>query len=410
MMLETVREYAQERLDADLGYQTLRQRHARYYLMLAETAEPHLTGPQQTLWLNRLKADYENIRTALSWALECGETETFARLCGALWRFWFVRGYWSEGQQWLESALTSNAMVPVSVQIRVLVGASAFALYQNDHVRSKSLIQAGLNLRPELGDNQGIANSLIELGTLYSDQGDYEQAFVCFEECLKIRQSIGDWQGVASVLNNMGNMTQDLIRSSEFYLESLRLRRMLEDQQGIAASLNNLGLNAYYQDDYAQSATLLSQSLEIFQNLNDQLGIANALSNLGQVALVQGDIERATGYLTRSLALFCTLNNRQGIAECLEQLAGANLANVDIEVSVQLLGAAEALRDKIGVPLTTVERVFYEWIVDSARTRMDPELFRIAWATGRTLSLERAVAQALGEDESRAVLRLSHHA
>jgi tetratricopeptide (TPR) repeat protein len=174
--------------------------------------------------------------------------------------------------------------------------------------------------------------------------------------------------------------------------------------------LNNLGLNAYYQDDYAQSATLLSQSLEIFQNLDDQLGIANALSNLGQVALVQGDIERATGYLTRSLALFCTLNNRQGIAECLEQLAGANLANVDIEVSVQLLGAAEALRDKIGVPLTTVERVFYEWIVDSARTRIDPELFRIAWATGRTLSLERAVAQALGEDESRAVLRLSHHA
>jgi predicted ATPase/Tfp pilus assembly protein PilF/DNA-binding XRE family transcriptional regulator len=399
-MLETIHEYALELLEADGEAEMLRQRHAIYCLALAEQAGPELTGARQAEWLARLEQEHDNLRAALGWAFGAANIEIAARIGGALWRFWFVSGRWSEGRQWLERALTSASGLPASIRLPLLIGASGLALYQNDYTRAQLLGEAGLMLQRELGDQQGIAAFLIELGTIFMDQGDYARALVYYEECLTIRRSLGDQQGVAIVLNNLGNIAQDQgdrSRSRELYKESLALRQALGDLQGIAGSASNLGLDAYYQGDYEQAMTLYTQSLELFHKLGDQNGEANVLSNLGQVASAQGDIPQATAYLTRSLELFRSLNSRSGIAECLERLAAVAMARASTARTIRLLAAAEALRESIHVPPTPAERVVYEQVVSAVHRHVDPAAFALAWAAGRALSLEQAIAEALDD-------------
>jgi predicted ATPase/transcriptional regulator with XRE-family HTH domain/Tfp pilus assembly protein PilF len=397
-MLETIREYALEQLEASGEAGALRQQHAVYYLVLAEQAAPELTGPQQMAWFDRLEREYDNLRAAFGWALGTAQIEIAARIGGTLWRFWLVCGRWSEGRQWLERVLASGGGLPASIRVQLLIGASGLALYQSDYGRAQALSEAGLMLQRELGDQQGSAAFLIQLGTVFSDQGDYARALVCYEECLAIRRFLGDQQGVATVLNNLGNIAQsqrDFSRSQELYEESLALRRALGDSQGIAASASNLGLNAYYQGDHEQAMLLYLQSLELFQKLGDQNGEANVLSNMGQVASMQGAHTQAIAYLTRGIELFRSLNSRMGIAECLEHTAGVVAAQAQSVRAARLLGAAEVLRDTIQVPLSAAEHAVYEQVVDAARGQIDQATFAAAWAAGRALSLEQAIAEAL---------------
>jgi tetratricopeptide (TPR) repeat protein len=205
---------------------------------------------------------------------------------------------------------------------------------------------------------------------------------------------------VAAALNNLGNIAQsqnDFARAQDLYSESLGLARSLDDKIQIASTLGNLGLNAHYQDDCEQATTLYRQSLELYQKLGDQHGEANVLSNLGEIASAQGDIGQARAYLTRSLLLFRTLNSRSGVAECLERLAGIATTQSEGMRAAQLLGAAETLRDTIGVHLSAADRPRYEQVVTVTRMQIDPATFAAAWAAGRALTLEQAIAYALQE-------------
>jgi predicted ATPase len=255
MMLETIREYALERFESSGEAELLRQQHAEHYLALAEHTAPELTSPQQEIWLDRLEREYDNLREALAWALGAAQIAVAARICAALWRFWLVRGRWSEGRQWLESVLPALATLPASIQSHVLHGASVLAVNQNDYARAKPLSEAALIRQREIGDQRGIALSLTVLAWVCTDQGDHAQALIYYEECLNIHRLLGDQQGVAIVLNNLGNIAQsegDYVRAHRLFGESLVLYRAQADQLGLARVGNNLGLNAYYQGDYKQ--------------------------------------------------------------------------------------------------------------------------------------------------------------
>jgi predicted ATPase len=320
-LLETIRQYGAEKLRGAGEEGALRARHRDWYLALAEEAEPELRGPRQGEWLVRLAEEHENLRAALVWTSEQEEGEAGLRLGAALWWFWMVRGYMTEGRARLATLLGSaGAAARTAARARALNGAGALAQCQGEYEAARALYEESLAIRRELGDQHGIADSLNNLGILASDQGEYEAARALYEESLAIRRELGN-------------------------------------QQGIAGSLNNLGNVAYSQGEYEAARALNEESLAICRELGDQRGIAYGLEGVAAAAGAQGQPERAA----------------------------------------LIFGAAEALREVLGAPLTPSDRAEYDRYVAAARAALDEAAFAAAWAEGRALPLDQAIAIALDE-------------
>ena len=359
MMLVTLHEYATERLEGSGEAEALRRRHAEYYLALVEEAEAALTGPEQGAWLERLEAEHDNLRAALRWAEESREAETGLRLGGALWRFWYVRGYYSEGRELL-SQLLGLATGRTAARAKALNGAGALAQWQGDYATARSLFEESLAIRQELGDKRGIASSLNNLGVVAYGQSDYEAARSLFEESLAIIRELGDRRRIAYSLGNLGNVAVD-------------------------------------QGDYATARQHFQESLVILRELGDRGGIALSLGNLGSVALDQGDYAAARSLHQESLAIKRELGDKWGIALSLEGFVGLAAAQAQPGRALQLAGAAAALRETIGVPLLPTEQARLERHLETAQRALSEEASAKALADGRTMTLEQAIAYALQE-------------
>ena len=190
-MLETIREYAAERFEESGDAETWRQRHAGYYLALAEQAAPELLGPQQGTWLERLEREHDNLRAALGWALEHGGATLGLRLAVALGHFWAVRGHLSEGQAWLERALSRWSEAPAPARAGALSAAGHLAYIKGEYERAATLHEESLSVQRALGDQRGVALSLHNLGRVAHYSGDFERAAALYDESLAIRASIG---------------------------------------------------------------------------------------------------------------------------------------------------------------------------------------------------------------------------
>ncbi|MDQ5852660.1 MAG: tetratricopeptide repeat protein, partial [Chloroflexota bacterium] len=324
-MLETIREYALERLLASGESEPLRQRHAGYYLELAEQAEPALRGPQQKVWLDRLEAEHGNLRAALGWTLEQEEIETALRLAGAVWQFWHMRGHLAEGRRWLEQALARDSAAPASVRAKVFSGAGSLAYLQGDYARAAALHEQSLALYREAGDKWGTAFALNNLATQAQYQGDYERAASLFEESLALFREVGDNWGIAFALNNLGvNVASrgGYEQAAVLCEESLARYRHVGDRFWIAILLHNVGDLARIRGDYGRAAALLEESIAVFGEVGNKWGIANSLQILSVVEQQQGDYGRVALLLEQSLGLRRELGDKLGIAQCLEGLAG----------------------------------------------------------------------------------------
>ena len=256
-MLETIREYALERLAAAGEAAASMTRHAGYYLALAERAEPELTGPEQVAWLDRLEREHDNLRAAFDWAYEQGADEYAVRLVGALWRFWYARGYLSEGRRWLELALDRGDAAPAPLRARALDGAGVLAYNQGDYNHAKDFFVESLALQRALGDKAGVAYTLSCLGAVLQYQGDFPVAVAFQEESLDLFRELGDKRGIATTLNSLGTIAQaegDYERAAVLHQENLAVRREIGDKRGVAVTLNNVGVVALYQEDYAAAA------------------------------------------------------------------------------------------------------------------------------------------------------------
>jgi predicted ATPase/class 3 adenylate cyclase/DNA-binding XRE family transcriptional regulator len=437
-LLETVRRYALDKLEAADEVVALRGRHTLWCVDLAERAEPELRGAHQGLWLERLEREHENLRAALAWSIEAGQGAPLGRLAGALGEFWLVRGHLDEGRRWLEHALAHGGGISATLRTKVLIAAGALAHRQGDDTRAATLHEECLALHRELGDMLGSGLALIQLGNvarsrgeyaratmLYEEalgmfrdlndrrrvtmalnslglvagyQGDYARAATLYTEALAIRRELGDHRGVAVALNNLGLLAArqgDYDQAEAFHTESLAIRRGLGDKHGVAVSLGNLGEIARGTGASARAMTLYQEAMTLFQELGDQLGVAVALTNLGSVACRMGDYWQAQRWFRDALILRRDLGDTQGVATCLEGLAGLLCDQGSVEQAVCLLGAAEGLRDAIGAPLPPAERLQYDQIVATARTRMDEHTFRTAWAAGRMLTMNDAITRAL---------------
>lgn len=243
-MLETIREYAWQRLVAHGEAAEAQRRHAAYFLALAEQAEPELRGPHQATWLARLEREHDNLRAALRWARESGETEQGLRLAATLWRFWQGRGHLREAHDWLETFLTrdddTNRNAPPAVRAKALNAAGAAAYRYGDHARAAIRFEESLTLRRIGGDKRGIANALNNLGLVATEQGDHARAHALFMESLALWQALGDARGIAMVSENLGGVLiewGELTQAIALMEESLAVKEELSDAWGVALDL-----------------------------------------------------------------------------------------------------------------------------------------------------------------------------
>ena len=398
-MLETVREYALERLKESSELERWRRRHAIYFLKLAEEEERASQGPLQRVWLDRLETEHDNFRAALSWSLTSqGDTEMGLRLTGALSHFWYVREHHSEARTWLQRALERPSEA-TAARAKVLVGAGRLAWFQGELKRGNTLLEDGLALYRELGDDAGAAFTLLVLGRIAVSQGDRKRGTTLVEESLaSFRQQGNEW-GIARafiVLGDVALFEDKVDRATSKFQESLRISRDLEDAEGIALSLLYLGRAAHMRGDAARSETLLKESLVVFRQSGDSRGIAEVLLELGRVARVQGDSARALALSRESLVLSRKLDNKAYIAFCLTTLAGIIQATGDPARAGRLFGVAEVLLESSSAVLDPRGRLEYENDLVAARLQLGTVAFAHEWQEGRTMHIDRAVMEAIG--------------
>ncbi|HEX2184684.1 MAG TPA: tetratricopeptide repeat protein, partial [Chloroflexota bacterium] len=391
-MLETIREYALEQLAASEESEEIQNAHAAYYLALAEEAEPELNSAAQRAWLNRLEAEHPNLQAVLHRLLERGDRETALRLGGALWRFWLSQGHLSEGRRWLEEALAGGGSASASVLAKALNGAGVLAHYQSDYGRAAELCGESLQLSRRLEDKRHIASALDGLALVARTGGRYAAARGMYEESREIFRELGDEWGVAHSLHYEGISVWQQGKHAEarpLLEESLKLYRELGDRQGIAGVLHLLRVA---QDDYATARALCEESLNICREIGDKRGMARGLIGLGEVALEQGDHATARAAYNESVAIFKELGDKWFLAVSLDGLAGAISAEGRPAVAARLLGTAEALFEAIGAPLPPYCHPAHERTLAAVRSRLDRENLAAAWAEGRSMTPEQAVA------------------
>ena len=399
VMLETIREYGLEALVTSGEIEASRQAHANYYLELAEEAERELEGLQAAVALEQLEREHDNLRAVMRWSLERGEMghsiEMALRLGGALWRFWDVRGHWSEGRNFLEWALAGSKEVAVPVQVKALRTAASLAFSQGDMDRTEALYEESLARCRELGDTGGIALSLRRLGDIACSRGNLGVASSLTEEALALFREVGHKEGIAQshvCLAEMLFFSQgDPARAHTLLEEGLALSRELGHKAGIAWSLALSGRLALSQSDAASARCLIEESLVLYREMGDRWGIARSLFALGRVAESLGDYAAARALYEESLSIRSVVGDNRDIAFCLEGLAGLFVAQGEPVRAVRLWGAADGLRKAMGTPIPPVYRADYERSVAAARAQLGEKAFAAAWAEGRTMTPEQAL-------------------
>ena len=397
-MLETVREYALERLEQSGEMERSRRRHAGYFLRLAEEEERESRGPLQGAWLDRLETEHDNLRAALAWSLgPWGDTQTGLKLTGALSHFWYMREHHSESRTWLKSALERSGDA-TAARAKVLVGAARLAWFQGELPRSHALAKESLALYKDLGDDAGAAFACLVLGRTEVSQGNRQHGETLVEESLvSFRQQENMW-GISRALIVLGAAAlfdEDIDRAKTQFQKSLQICRDLEDAEGIALSLLYLGYAAHMLGEEALSSTLLEQSLAVFEDLGDSRGVAEVLLEQGRVAHAQGDDTRAASLCRQSLALSSKLENKSHIAFCLTVLAGATQATGDAERAARLFGAAHTLLESLDAVLDPAGTLEYEDNLAATRVQLSEDPFTKAWQEGKTMTLEQTITEAM---------------
>ncbi len=399
VMLETIREYALEKLETS-GEQALTKRaHAAYCLVLAEEEAAEQSGAERTDWLERIALEHDNFRAALDWLAETGDADWGLRLGTALFRYWEGREYFAEGRDSLEKLLKiPAAAAPSRARGRALFSAGVLACEQGDYAAADALMGGGLQVAREMGDKQGVAVSLNAMAVNTRDRGDVEVAHTLFEESLLLWKELGDQKAVARALSNLGSVVKsrgDYARARSLYGECLAIFAGLGDRTGVAWSLNHQGDAAREQGDCAAARTLYEQALAIFRELGDRWGIAGTLADLGTLAREQGDCATAQSLYRESLIVFQELEHKRGIARLLECFACAAAAERQAERSLRLAGAAAALRLNIGAPLTPVELAKLEAILEPARQELIDTTGATAWLEGWDTPVEKTIDEVL---------------
>lgn len=397
-LLETIRDYGGEKLRASGEADLVSARHGDYFITFAETAEPELRGPEQALWLKRIEQEHDNVRLGIREYVARGNSEGALRLAGALWRFWYVRGYWEEGRKRLgEVASVGDTGARTSGRAKALYGGAVLARVQGDFRAAETMLQESLAIACELGTRGAVADALFELGNVANQQEDLVAARGFYEQALDIRRELRDRPGIALTSHGLGVVAYamgDPAAARALYEEAIGIQHELGNLRSEAAGLNGLGDVALYQGDLPAAREFQNRSLAIQRELGDKSGIAFSLRLLGRIAVREGDVASARALLLESLEIFQDVGDTGGIADAIEAMAELSATAGDAERALRLAGAAAAHREAIQVPLAGPDQEQLTRSLAAARAKLGDGDAERAFAAGRAIGLERAVHDA----------------
>jgi predicted ATPase len=406
-LLETIRQYARDKLLESGEAEQARDRHLEFFLQFAEAAAPNLLGPEQLLWRKRLETEHDNVRAALEWAL-ARNADAALRLAAAMHYLWSGGGYATEGRKWLQQALTAVeradaiegelARARLAAQARALTGLGQLAIDQGDNVAARLALEQGSTLARAVGDRRQLALALCLLAVLNWVVGDGGAARTAAEESLVHARAVGD-----KFLMTMAFSILALVRavegdheSAQAYLEqSAQLAREIGNPFAMAVASRTLGHSAFTRGHYAEARAHFSESQTLFRALGDKHFVTSTQSELANIARLEGDYAQAVPLYQQTIAAWQELGHRSGIARCLECLAMIAGAQGHAQRAARLFGAAESLRESIGTPPTPEEQIENEQVMPTIRAQLDEAAFNAAWAEGRALTMEQANADAL---------------
>jgi predicted ATPase/class 3 adenylate cyclase/Tfp pilus assembly protein PilF len=403
VMLETVHEFAREKLGQSAEAEEIKRVHAEYFLNLAEEADPELRGPDQLQWLERLEAEHDNMRAALTWALELKEVELALRLGGALWWFWWMRSHNSEGRRWLEAALVMDGRGSPEVRVMALAGVGYLGLEQGDLDRAKEVCEEGLELLAHEGREASEAKLILlaGLGWVVWEREEYEQAKQLFEESLAPSREMRDTWWLATSLSNLAVVSHFLGNSekaTELYEQSMDLFREQGDKRRLATCLNNLAMVVCSQGELGRAAKLIEEAVALLRELGARGVVSIGLCNLGWIALLQDDLGRAADLYRESLSLSWETGVNPVVQRTLEGLACVAGAEGEAQRAARLWGAAQTLHETKGIPRDTDFLDEADARISAVRLGMGEEAWEEAWRKGRGMTLDEAVSYAMEKE------------
>jgi non-specific serine/threonine protein kinase len=362
-MLATIHSFAQECLAASDEAGAMGRRHADYYATVAEVAESDYAGPRQLIYLARWQREQENLRAALHWAAEAGETVLGLRLAAALWDHWVVSGQLSEGRGWLERLLAREAAsqadrAPPALRARALNGAALIAWHLGDFRQAEARIRESIMLYGSMADERGACRALNTLGLALHAQGEDARALDVFTECLRLARSLDDPARIGLALSNLADVWAD-------------------------------------RHDYARAAALLEECLSRFRQIGAPTLISYALQSLGNVLFQLGARERAAQVLRESLASIRATRTRLHAADALELAGLIAITRERMADAVRVFGAAAALRAADGTAMAAQRQASVQRALESARVALAAAEFTAAWDQGAALRLDAALERAL---------------
>jgi predicted ATPase/DNA-binding CsgD family transcriptional regulator len=397
-LLETIREYALEKLEESGETAQLRDRHLEQYLARAEEAAPKLNDAYQQLWLNWLEGEHDNLRAALAWSLESGRIEAGLRIAIAIARFWEIRGYVPEGMVWFERLLArAGEGLPRIVHAQALVYACFMAMFLGNAPASIAYGRDAAALAEKAGDegNPILILALNALGSGARMAGDYQTAFNLEERAIQLlRASPGPSFFLGMTLMAGGDVAMELgayDKARVLLNESLALAQEAGDAFRIAHTFNTLGDLARYQGNYAEAISAYEKSVALLREIGAHHDLAAIVRNLGRACLLLGDVERADILFRESLAAHQTELNKAGMIDCLIGLGAAAVMAGLPAAGARLLAAAAAIRAHRAGSVWPAKRMEIDQYLVMAHARLSEAEFQVEQAAGHALSLEQAL-------------------
>ncbi len=411
-MLETIREFALERLLESGDHSSVRRAHAAYCLVLAEEGNPELSADDRRRWLAQCDAEIDNLRAALDWLFQTLDLDWSLRLCVALFRFWDMREHLSEGRARIETVLRLCGEERMRERARLSHFLGALASSQGDYAAAAHSLERGLALYERLGDESGIAASLNALAIVARDRGDYIAAQVNFERSLARWRLLSDRQAIARCLHNLANVAKvrgDYACARSALGEATGIFEELGDYSGAAWSINQQGDIARETGDMIAAREFYRRALATFRETGDPWGAARSLTDLGYIDCEQGNhLAGHTGF-REAMELFAALGHRRGMARVLEGYACLALAEENAARALTLAAAAAQLRRLISAPLPQAEQSRFDRWLSSAWEKLSTQEGKDAWAKGAGMSPEKAMQYSLEQQDAVSTRQASHY-
>jgi tetratricopeptide (TPR) repeat protein len=401
-MLETIREYALEQLDASDEAEQMRRRHAEYFAQFAEGAEAKLLYATDADWFNRVDAEHDNIRAALAWCSGVADAvDLMARLANPLWIFWWLRGHWAEAARWYDRIL--ELPVGSGWRIGALRGRGQIAVQAGDYALAAACWDEGAALARQLGDLKMVSTLVGRRAHAAGQLGDTVRGMQLAEEALAIAEQLGSGERIALAWNEVGNVARasgDIDRAREAHEEALRRAREIGLGFYVPYALQALAGHAIDRGDLAGASTLINETLPLVQRRDDRWGTIFCLRHLARIARRTGERDRVGALAREAISLSQAIGTRPPIIECLGHLAWVARVDGLPERAAVLAGAAVAVLESTGLRGSTTPRDELVAEIAVLKEALGAAAFEATWNEGRAMSADRAVRYALEEMHS----------